>query len=75
MVDFLIRGYAGVMAELRDVVRKKNGGRSASSRGFVRKISFSVFFFVGDATQVLKVREEPPSIFVDTPSMVRLSQD
>ena len=29
------------MAELRNVVRKKkNGGRGASSRGFVRKIGF-----------------------------------
>ena len=32
------------MAELRDVVRKKNGGRGASSRRFVRKIGFSDVF-------------------------------
>ena len=51
-MDFLIRGDAGVMAELRNVVCKKNGGRGASSRRLVRKIGFSVFFFVGDATQV-----------------------
>ena len=43
-MDLSIRGDAGVMAEIRNVVRKKNGGRGASSR--------SVFFFVGDATQV-----------------------
>ena len=39
------------MAEIRDVVRKKNGGRGASSYEFVRKIGFPDFFFVGDATQ------------------------
>ena len=43
-VDFSIRGDAGVMAEIRNVERKKNGGRGASSRGFVRKIGFSDFF-------------------------------
>ena len=41
MVDFSIRGDAGVMAETRNVVRKKNGGRGASSRGFVRKIGLN----------------------------------
>ena len=44
------------MAELRNVVRKQNGGRGASNRGFVRKIGFS-FFFVGDATQVFGDRD------------------
>ena len=41
VVDFSIRGDAGVMAETRNVVRKKNGGRGASSRGFVRKIGLN----------------------------------
>ena len=45
VVEFFIRGYAGYMAEIRNVLRKKNGGRGASSRGFVRKIGFSDFFF------------------------------
>ena len=51
----MIRGDVGVMAELRNVVRKKHGGRGASSRKFVRKIGVSDFFFVDDATQVFHV--------------------
>ena len=47
---FFIRGDVGVMAEIRNVVRKQNGGRGASSREFVRKIGFSDCF-VGDAIQ------------------------
>ena len=57
MVAFFTRVDAGVLAQLRNVVRKKNGGRGASSRGFVRKIVVSDFFFVGDATQVIIVPE------------------
>ena len=52
MVDFrIIGGEAGVLAELRNIVRKKNAGRRAFSRAFVGIIGFFVFF-VGDATQV-----------------------
>ena len=51
-MDFRIRGEAGVLAESRNIVRKKNGGRGASSRGFVGRIGFFAFLFVGDATQV-----------------------
>ena len=47
-MNFRIRGVAGVMAGLRNVVPKQNGGSSASSRGFIRRIGF----FVGNATQV-----------------------
>ena len=52
MVGFRVRGEGGIMAELRNVLRKKNGGRGASSRGFVRRIGFFIFYFLGDATQV-----------------------
>ena len=51
MVDFRLRGEAGVMAGLRNIVRKKNGGKGASSRGFVGRIDF-IAFCVGDSTQV-----------------------
>ena len=47
VVDFRIRGEAGVRAELRNVVHQKNGGRGASGRGFVRRIVFFFFFFLG----------------------------
>ena len=50
MVNFRIRGEAGVVGEVRDV-GKKDGGRGASSRGFVRRIGFFIFL-VGDASQV-----------------------
>ena len=54
MLDFRIRGEAGVVAELRSIVRKENGGRGGgSSRGFVGRIGFFAFFFVGDAIQVV----------------------
>ena len=44
VVDFRTRGEAGVMAELQNVVRKKNGSTCAFSRGFVRRIG--VFILV-----------------------------
>ena len=39
------------MAGLRNIVRKKNGGKGASSRGFVGRIDF-IAFCVGDSTQL-----------------------
>ena len=48
MVDFRIRGEAGVMAESRNVVRKKTEVEVLS----VVDLSAESFFFVGDATQV-----------------------
>ena len=38
MVAFGIEGVAGVVTELRNVVQEKEGGRGASSRGFVPRI-------------------------------------
>ena len=52
VVGLRSRGEAGVLAELRNIIRKKNGGRGASSRGLVGRIGFFAYFFVGDATQV-----------------------
>ena len=49
---FRIDPTARVTAELRNAQQEKNGGRGASSRGFVRGIGFLFFCFVGDATQV-----------------------
>ena len=49
------------MAELRNVLGKKKGGRGASSRGFVGRIGFFVFRFVGDATQVTPARNPNPN--------------
>ena len=48
-----LRGEAGVMAELRNIVRKKNGGRGASSRGVVPRIDS---LFCGRCTQVSLLR-------------------
>ena len=46
---------------IRNVVREKNGGRGAWGRGFFRKIGFSHFVFVGDATQVMIKNTSGPS--------------
>ena len=46
MVNFRIRGEAGGMADLRNIVRETNGGRGASSRVDLSEESF-FFFFCG----------------------------
>ena len=45
-MHFLISGVAGVLTELRNVVREKCRGRGASRRGFVQRIG-EISYFVG----------------------------
>ena len=52
VVDFRITREAGVMPELRNIVREKNGGRGASSRGFCPKTRPFWGGGGGDATHV-----------------------
>ena len=50
--DFEISTTAGVVAELRNILRERNGGRGASRCRFDRRFGKKLFYFVGDATQV-----------------------
>ena len=49
-----IRGEAGVVAALRNIVRKKDGGRGASSRRFAPRIGFSMCVSVSVAFRKAK---------------------
>ena len=51
MIDLFIRGDAGVMAELRNVVRKKTAVEVLPVVDLSGKSAVQIFF-VGDATQV-----------------------
>ena len=53
--SFSHQPVAGVMAELRDVVQEKIGGRCASSRVFVHRRIGAMSFFVGGATQAFRL--------------------